>query len=219
MKLLTLTEAGGHPRNEDAFEVRSHPSETELTLCFVADGQGGRAGGRAAAELACRSGIEIAAGIAPKLLTNPQEWIELLRSVDDAVSRDSEAGFTTLIGIGVSNGCIVGAAVGDSAAILAMGERVIELTRGQRKNPPVGSGEAIPVAFEETIADPWRLLVMSDGVWKYSGWQNVFAAVRCESGSETIENLQVSARLPGTGWFQDDFTVVMLESDATVLRV
>lgn len=219
MKVLTFTEPGGHPRNEDAFEVHSHPSVPDRMICFVADGQGGRAGGRAAAELACRAGIEIAFAIAPERLAEPQEWIDLLSSVDEIVARDSEAGYTTLIGLSVSESGLAGASVGDSAAVLAIGDRLFELTRGQRKNPPIGSGSALPVAFNESVAEPWRLLMMSDGVWKYSGWTSVAAAVRSESGSRMIEDLQQSARLPGTGRFQDDFTVVLLESDAPAIRV
>ena len=93
-------------------------------------------------------------------------------------------------------------------------DNVVELTRGQEKNPPVGSGSAIGVAFVETVEPPWRLLIVTDGVWKYVGWQRLVAATRNYSGDALTGELQRAARLPGSGRFQDDFTVVLMEADA-----
>ena len=42
---FTHTEPGGHPENEDRFEVRPVPGGPGCYLCAVADGQGGRSGG------------------------------------------------------------------------------------------------------------------------------------------------------------------------------
>lgn len=94
------------------------------------------------------------------------------------------------------------------------GDRIDELTRGQRKNPPVGSGESPAVFFEASLAPSSRLLVMTDGVWKYVGWERLFEIVRKTCGAVLLEELQHAARLPRTGLFQDDFTIAMLESDA-----
>ena len=52
---------------------------------------------------------------------------------------------------------------------------------------------------------------MSDGVWKYIGWDRLIEASRRDSGQPLINNLQAMARLPGSGQFQDDFTIVLLE--------
>ena len=68
---------------------------------------------------------------------------------------------------------VAGASSGDSAALLVAGRHATELTAGQRKDPPVGSGVATAVPFAVTARGPWRLLVMSDGVWKYVGWDRV----------------------------------------------
>src|SRR5262245_12226904 len=43
------SEAGGHAHNEDAFATLSHPQNPNCQLGVIADGQGGRAGGAAAA--------------------------------------------------------------------------------------------------------------------------------------------------------------------------
>ena len=93
------------------------------------------------------------------------------------------------------------------------GTGTVDLTARQHKNPPVGSGVASPVTFAETPSPPWRLLVMTDGVWKYVGWERVIDAARREHACETVAELQHAARLPGSGLFQDDFTVVLLDGD------
>jgi serine/threonine protein phosphatase PrpC len=54
-------------------------------LCFLADGQGGRAGGGVAARLACRAGLEGAGRVTPERLTDGRTWASLLRQADLAV--------------------------------------------------------------------------------------------------------------------------------------
>jgi PPM family protein phosphatase len=211
VSVLSFSEVGGHRLNEDAFAVQQHPLDPSLWVCFVADGQGGQAGGGPAARLACRVALEAAAGCPPERLRDQPTWSGLLRRADEAVRADPAAGFTTLVGLCVSRGRIVGVSSGDSAALLVSGERVVELTAGQCKNPPVGSGAAVAVPFAASMSAPWQLLVMSDGVWKYVGWDRVVEAVRRECGSVLVEELQRAARLPASGRFQDDFTVVVLE--------
>src|SRR6185369_1355332 len=91
-----------------------------------------------------------------------------LAHADAAVAADREAGFTTLVGLCVGADHVAGASCGDSAAVAVCGASAPRvLTSRQWKNPPVGSGEATFVPFEMELAEPWRLLVMSDGVWKY----------------------------------------------------
>jgi serine/threonine protein phosphatase PrpC len=87
------------------------------------------------------------------------------------------------------------------------------LTSRQFKNPPVGSGAADFVPFELKLDAPWRLLVMSDGVWKYASWDRVWDCAARLAGEELIEELKAAARLPLTGEFPDDFTVVLVESE------
>jgi hypothetical protein len=135
-----------------------------------------------------------------------------LRQADVAVAADSGAGFTTLVGLCVYQGRVVGASSGDSAALVISGGKARELTAGQQKNPPVGSGAAVAVPFATGAAEPWRVLVMSDGVWKYVGWDRVVAIASRARGPAVIAELQAAARLPGSGHFQDDFTVVVLEA-------
>jgi PPM family protein phosphatase len=207
----SFTEAGGHPQNEDAFSVRPHPDDPATVVCVVADGQGGQRGGGPAAQLACQTMIETAVKLQPSQLARPVVWSGLCRAADEAVLADEAAGFATLVGLSVAPGSVAGASSGDSAALLLSGNEVIGLTRHQKKNPPVGSGTAIVVPFAIPLVAPWRLLVMTDGVWKYVGWPRVTDIARREQGAALIAALQQAARLPRTGKLQDDFTVVLLE--------
>jgi len=96
---------------------------------------------------------------------------------------------------------------------------MIEMTSGQHKNPPIGSGAASIVPFGTVVNAPWKMLVMTDGVWKYAGWERVIEAARRESGSQLVAVLQQAARSPSNGRFQDDCTVVVLEGKPTTDRV
>ena len=87
----------------------------------------------------------------------------------------------------------------------------IILSQGQHKNPPLGSGGASTVAFAAALKKPWTLLAMTDGVWKYAGWETVLGIASDRSGEEIIQQLKNRARLPLSGAFQDDFTVVVLQ--------
>jgi serine/threonine protein phosphatase PrpC len=214
VSVSTFSEVGGHRVNEDAFAVQQHPLDPGLWLCFVADGQGGQPGGGPAAQLACRIALAAAAACRPERLTHEGTWSGILQEADLAVRDDPAGGFTTLVGLGVGRHRVVGASSGDSAALLVCGERPVDLTARQRKNPPVGSGAVDAVPFAATLGLPWKLLAMSDGVWKYVGWDEVIEVARRERGAALVAALQRSARLPGSGQFQDDFTVVVLEGMA-----
>jgi PPM family protein phosphatase len=210
----SFSEVGGHRLNEDAFCVQSHPLAPDCWLCFVADGQGGRAGGGLAAQLGCEMALAIALTHQPTKLTDPHTWAGIVQLADKAVATDPGAGFTTFLGLCAYQGRVVGASSGDSAALLVSRAQTNELTARQQKNPPVGCGAAVAVPFGAAVEEPWRVLLMSDGVWKYVGWARVIDVARGAAGSIVISELQRLARLPGSGRFQDDFTVVMLESPA-----
>lgn len=210
----SCSEVGGHLLNEDAFCAQLHPENAECWLCVVADGQGGQPGGGPAARLACQTVLAAAIRCKPEKLIDPFEWPGILRAADTAVAADPTAGFTTLIGLCIYQGRVAGASSGDSAALLISEGKAIALTAAQHKNPPVGCGEAAIVPFAATIKQPWKVLLMSDGVWKYVGWERVIEVASRATGLEIIAELQQLARLPGNGQFQDDFTIVLLELPA-----
>jgi hypothetical protein len=210
----SYSEVGGHRLNEDAFCVQAHPLAPDCWLCLVADGQGGQPGGGPAAQLACQTALGAARVCRPVDLLDSRSWSGILRQADAAVATAPEAGLTTLVCLCVYRGRVVGASSGDSAALLVCGGKATELTAGQHKNPPVGCGAAVAVPFAAALTEPWRVLAMFDGVWKYVGWDRVVAIASRARGPGIIAELQEAARLPGSGRFQDDFTVVVLEAPA-----
>lgn len=209
--VFSFTEAGGYLINEDCFLVAPHPADADCLLGVLADGQGGRTGGKRAAELACRSTLEAAGRYSVADLTNPRSWPSVLRLADEAVAADPDAGFTTLAALCLAGDRLVGSSSGDSGLLLVEAGRAVELTGSQVKNPPVGSGGAVFVPFAATLQAPWRVLLLSDGVWKYAGWQNVTAIAGSHKGNAVIDALAAKARVPGSGRFPDDFTVVVFE--------
>jgi PPM family protein phosphatase len=212
-RTYSFSAAGGHPTNEDAFVLRQLPRE-EGWLVALADGVGGRAGGKRAAQLACEVAIQRALLLSAERRQDGSAWADVLAHADAAVAADREVGFTTLIGLCATADSVAGASCGDSAAVAVCGDGAPRvLTSRQFKNPPVGSGEATFIPFEMELTPPWRLLVMSDGVWKYASWDRVWDCAARLAGEELIAELQNAARLKVSGEFPDDFTVVLLESE------
>ncbi len=214
LNVFHFSTAGGHAVNEDAFEVQRHPVDADCWLCCLADGQGGRAGGGQAAYFACPVVMEGAFHAAPDKLANSKAWTTILRAADAMVAVDREAGCTTLVGFTITGDTLHGASSGDSAVLVVSKDtRPAIVTARQFKNPPVGSGEALFVPFEVNLVRPWSVLAMSDGVWKYAGWERVMTLATSLRGQSLVDGIANLARLPGSGEFQDDLTLVVFEED------
>jgi hypothetical protein len=215
MKSFSFSERGGHLTNEDAFAIHPHPLESGCYLGTVADGQGGRAGGAAAAQEVCRAFIELAGRMPLKNLVLPKVLTGILQAIDRAVCDHPQAGFTTLVAFLITDTFLWGTSNGDSAALVANANQPANiLTARQMKDPPVGSGAAAFVNFASPLVAPWTVLAMTDGVWKYVGWENILKEIVDRSGEEIIDSLRERARLPRTGQFQDDFTLLVFQQDA-----
>ena len=211
LSVRTFTEAGGHVVNEDSFSGRPHPDDERSLMVALADGMGGQAGGGRASDLAVRTTLEKAGEMSLEILMS-HGWMDVMRQADSAVSADRQAGFTTLIGLAVHENELRGAACGDSAVLAIDGPgRVQELTKGQLKNPPVGTGEATFIPFASELVPPWKILLMSDGVWKYVGWERVQQLGKTLRSQGLIDALQQAARMKGSGKFQDDFTLIVIQ--------
>lgn len=205
------SEIGCGGENEDAFVVRPHPNDPNCLLCAVADGQGGQLLGGPAARLACQAGMDWASRIPLERLSSPTAWVEIIRQADQAAAGDRTVGKTTLVALSVKGNRVDGASVGDSAAvILELGQPMRLLTEHQKKDPPVGSGAAVGTGFSCEMVAPWKLLVMTDGVWKYAGWERVRQAADMEDVQVMLDTLRAAAR-PRFGRFQDDFTLVVVQ--------
>jgi serine/threonine protein phosphatase PrpC len=215
MKVFSFTEAGGHPHNEDAFRVEPHPDDAGLLIIALADGQGGRSGGARAARIAVDAAMDAALHTSPeRLREQPAAWRGILHHADEAVFGDPDAGFASLVGFAAADGAILtGASCGDSAVLVAADGATQVVTDHQYKNPPCGSGDANFVPFRGAASPRRSILAMTDGVWKFAGWDSI-ADAACElHGQPLIDALAGRARLPGSGTFPDDFTLLVLESE------
>lgn len=213
MQHFVHSEGGYGHTNEDVVEVRAHPHEYGVTLCALADGVGGQAGGGMAAYWAVQGALDCADEFDTKQLRAEATWISIAQTVD-AMGQELEsagAGYTTLVCLGVMDDLLVGASCGDSAALLLDGrggQRI--LTEDQRKNPPIGSGGAIPVAFSAPLGQSWQLLVMSEGVWKYLGWDVIISRAWEKRGLDLVLALRELSEARCNGKLWDDWSVAVL---------
>ncbi len=214
MRYLAHSEPGHDHANEDCVAVRRHLHDAEALICVLADGQGGQFGGGAASRAAVAKCLELASVRSVEELLERATWREIVTEVDEAVEQQADAGFATLIGLCVTPTVICGASCGDSAAVLVSGENFAELTAKQRKNPPLGSGAAQAIPFQKNgIADS-TLLLISDGVWKFVGFDRIAASAREWAGQELQElvaelrELQLEA---SGGKLPDDFSIIAVE--------
>jgi PPM family protein phosphatase len=206
-------QAGGHADNEDAVEVRQHDQDSGLWLCCLADGQGGRAGGARAAQIAVQSALAAALAQPPRSLLRPRMCEDIVRAADDAVYADPAAGFTTLVMLAIRDQLVCGASCGDSAALLLQDEEPVVLTEKQPQNPPIGSRTAQAASFSLVLEPPWQICAVSDGVWKYAGWNQIAAAMRRTSGRELADALRAAAAKPSVRGLPDDFSIASFTCD------
>lgn len=206
------TEPGGHEKNEDCMEVIPMPGSSSAYLCAIADGQGGQAGAEVAATIACRSCLAKASSYRPDQLLSPFVWPTLLQHADQAVADAEGAGYTTLIAFCLTETALSGGSCGDSAVLVQNAhQQPCILTRRQKKNPPVGSRGAIFVPFSVHLLSPWTVQAMTDGVWKFAGWDSIFAITMTDDHATITHKLREKAALPRTGGLQDDFTLVVFQ--------
>jgi serine/threonine protein phosphatase PrpC len=165
-------------------------------VAVLADGAGGTAGGELAAQ-AVVDAVTARAASAP-------DWVAVLEDLDRPARH---GGQTTAIAVEVTAAGIRGASVGDSrAVVVAATTNTDDLTRFQQRKPLLGSGEAIVTALG---AGPLtgRVLVASDGLWKYARARDIEAAVR-----DTADLAAVPARLVGLVRMPpDDISIIVAE--------
>lgn len=211
MKIFHYSEIGSHDENEDAIGIVAHNSDSSLTICALADGQGGQSGGAAAAKRAVSFCLAKAQSISPSELLNPFAWEEIGEYVDKNIAQLSETGFTTFIGFCITNSFVVGASCGDSAVALSVNENFLILTKNQLKNPPIGSSGARLTPFSALLDGKWKLLAISDGVWKFTDWNSIVQICKSESCENLISSLRENVILR-TKELVDDFSIILIES-------
>ncbi len=195
-------------RGEDRIAMVRRAGHTRF---LIADGAGGVAGGRAAADALCLALVEQAEGVG---IT--EEWVEWLTRHDRAMAASGASGLAAAIVLSVSDdGAVSGASVGDCEAwVFGQGAfPVVGFTEHQRRKPLLGSGEAIATGFA-TFATPLArgqtLVVASDGLWKYMKPARIAANARLRPIEEAAAALVSDVRLP-SGALQDDIAVLLCE--------
>lgn len=209
LKFWTHCEAGHGHVSEDRVAVQPHPQDATALICVLADGQGGQVGGAAAAETAVVAALEATLEFPIKSLLRPNTWEKIGQAADAAVAARPEAGYCALVACLVTARVVCGVSCGDSAAVLYQdGDNV--LTRRQHKNPPVGSGGAPFTPFEAKLGVGAKVLLVSDGVWRYAGWETLTVRAAEVGGEELIAALRAEV-LERNRALPDDFSVVVVE--------
>ncbi len=204
------TEPGGKEENEDCLLMRPHPQDNSVWIACIADGQGGRSNGGVAAQTACASYYEKASRLFSRDLFDPKTQQDLFHQVDQAVALTE--GFTTFIAVIFDPSCLIGGSSGDSKVYATTGQSSMEeLTIQQRKNPPVGSGEAVFEIFTRPLFPKLRLLMVTDGVWKYAGYENVKNALEADAFSEVATVLRAATLTRCGTTLPDDFSLIGIE--------
>lgn len=212
MKIVTHTEAGGKPVNEDFILARRHPMDESIWICCIADGQGGRSNGASAAKMACEAFFQSARAVFPAELFKDRTIPGLLSLVDGRVS--ITGGFTTLAVLVLDRDSASGASSGDSKIFTRdqLGN-VAEITASQRKNPPVGSGDAVFEPFMAHAIGGSRVLMVTDGVWKYAGFENIRRALESPEVEQVPELLRRETLARSGSSLPDDFSIIAIQID------
>ena len=197
-----LLSAAGNPENQDRGLVVQDGSR--VVLC-VADGAGGRSGGIEAAVMATEYIRQNAS-----LTSDPEMCSELLRRMDDAVTRDAIAGETTCVLTIITPDEIFGSSVGDSGIwFIPEDTAQVDLSNAQRRKPFLGTGSACAVAFHHR-KQKGSLLLATDGLLKYTSADRIIEICRKHPADLAAQHLIESVRYP-SGALPDDVTVILTE--------
>ncbi|WP_395736748.1 protein phosphatase 2C domain-containing protein [Prosthecobacter sp.] len=212
MTLHSNTEPGGKPTNEDYLIARRHPSASDTLICLLADGQGGQSNGALAARTACESAWIHALHRPAHSLFEDGTWPDILQQADHETSLTG--GFTTLIALAVTKDFVAGASSGDSKVFFKHRSRsdLHEWTAHQHKNPPVGSQSADFVPFMCHAVGGGRILMLSDGAWKYCGYDALTQSFDLSASSvpDHLRNAILSRSGPT---LPDDFSIITVDID------
>lgn len=178
-------------------------AEGDRVLVAVADGVGGMHGGEAAAALV----VETLAGRGGA--GSEVAWVQMLRVIDRRLA-EGAIGQSTAVVLTVTPLRIVGACVGDSHAWwYPAGAPSAHLSANAPRKPLLGSGDAAPRGFSHE-AGTGRLVLASDGLFRYAAAARIEAAVRGGTAREAAEALLALVRLPAGG-LQDDLGLAVVD--------
>jgi serine/threonine protein phosphatase PrpC len=188
----------GNPQVQDRAELFQMGDQVALV---VADGAGGISGGAEAADRFLHEFRE-----SRNSLFTPDDCCQLLTRIDQRLETASVCGETTGVIAIIDRDRVFGASVGDSIAWYFSRQSYIELTRNQKRKPFLGSGLAVPSAFSISEIDG-TIVVATDGLWKYTGFEQIENEVRKPNVSNLAEELCGLVRLR-SGGFPDDVAIL-----------
>lgn len=213
MNIASFSEAKTGGTNEDALDLSVHPQDDSLQIVALADGQGGRSGGAKAAQTAVKSAVSLALSASVAQVQSERFWAQLLFDVDQSVCDEPDAGFTTFVGVAVTVTKIIGVSSGDSQALLLTPDGSVELlTSKQKKNPPVGSAVCHPVTFMSPFPAEAKLVVMSDGVYKFVSQETICSTILKQKPRDAIQTI-LEAAIGKSGTLYDDFSMIILSNN------
>ena len=189
-----------HTQNQDAYVIGRSP----VPWAALLDGAGNaQTVAKRAAGLLERWFQEVSLG----QILREESWVGVARRLDSALMGGSQS---TLVGVAVVGGDVLGVAAGDSRAYLVPMEGPARLVTDDAAKQRLGSGEVQPFFFRVHLQPRDVLVLLSDGAWGPLGSAGIDRAVRSAFSkhfSETPAALLDAASPRGRG---DDMTAVAL---------
>lgn len=142
-------------------------------------------------------------------LDGPDSCVTLLQSVDRTIAHDRVAGETTCVVALLAGESVFGASVGDSGAWIINQNGAVDLTRRQVRKPFLGTGCASPVSFIHKLGKGEKLLLATDGLFKYTSPERIENLCRVTAPQIVPKQLIELVRY-ASGALPDDITVVFV---------
>jgi serine/threonine protein phosphatase PrpC len=108
-------------------------------------------------------------------LLRDETWLRWAKGLDSALLGGAEA---TLVAAAVVGDQVIGVSVGDSRGYLVPFEGPMRLLTADASKARLGSGDAAPAVFRDTLAPRDVLLLASDGAWTVLGTPGLERAAR-----------------------------------------
>jgi PPM family protein phosphatase len=240
LSAATGTHRGDREYQQDQVAVIPHPRVSGCALAIVADGMGGKTGGRKAADQVVLTAKQLFDGFAPntedpkELLTRIVRETHLVIKLT-AMSSEQEPHSTIVLTLFLPGGRCVWAHIGDSRIYHFRGMQLIKRTKdhsyvqdlvdkGELKEEEandhpmsnillqsLGTQEdPVPDVDETTVRDNECILCCTDGLWHYFTNEELGAVVMRLGAKEASEYLIQKAR-QRAGGYGDNLSLALIK--------
>lgn len=122
-------------------------------------------------------------------------------------------GYTTLAAAAITRESVTGGSCGDSKLyhFSRRSGNIEEWTSRQFRNPPVGSSECQFMMFHQDLDVGDGLFIVSDGVWKYCGYEALQSAFALADFSTTAAHIRTATLARVGRELPDDFSLIALD--------